>query len=93
MLSPLFQQPESYVNLLAKVSLPPLCRRKDQSVPCRSYEIYQESFADSFLSSADVELIAKIEDELNHEKASGLEGLEDATQNVKLLLDDGPWQV
>lgn len=93
MLSPLFQLPESYVNLLAKVNLPPSCRRKDQSVLRRSYEIYQESFADSFLSPADVELIAKIEDELSHEKASGLEGLEDATQNVKLLLDDGPWQV
>ncbi|KAL1968207.1 hypothetical protein VTN77DRAFT_2042 [Rasamsonia byssochlamydoides] len=41
----------------------------------------------------DVELIAKLEDELRHEKASGLDGLEASVENIKLLLENGPWQV
>ncbi|KAJ9314749.1 hypothetical protein DTO271D3_4995 [Paecilomyces variotii] len=41
----------------------------------------------------DVELVAKFEEELQHEKASGLEDLDASVQNVKYLLENGPWEV
>ncbi|KAL2218474.1 regulatory protein SUAPRGA1 [Thermoascus aurantiacus ATCC 26904] len=41
----------------------------------------------------DAELIAKFEDELRHEKASGLSDLESSVQNVKYVLENGPWEV
>ncbi|KAL2014393.1 hypothetical protein VTN00DRAFT_1918 [Thermoascus crustaceus] len=41
----------------------------------------------------DLELIAKFEEELKHEKASGLSDLESSVQNVKYLLENGPWEV
>lgn len=48
---------------------------------------------DSLSGAGDVELIAKFEEELRHEKASGLDGLEASVENVKLLLENGPWEV
>ncbi|KAL1990119.1 hypothetical protein VTN49DRAFT_5958 [Thermomyces lanuginosus] len=41
----------------------------------------------------DVELIAKVEEELRHEKASGMEGLDAAVENVKLLKEGGVWEI
>ncbi|KAL1859396.1 Mitochondrial acidic protein mam33 [Paecilomyces lecythidis] len=41
----------------------------------------------------DVELVAKFEEELQHEKASGLEDLDASVQNVKYVLENGPWEV
>lgn len=51
-------------------------------------------FADNYVfSTGDAELIAKFEDELRHEKASGLSDLESSVQNVKYVLENGPWEV
>lgn len=41
----------------------------------------------------DVELVAKLEDELKHEKASGLEDLESSVQNIQYVLQNNSWEV
>lgn len=48
-----------------------------------------------FLSSlsGDIELVAKLEDELKHEKASGLEDLDSSVQNIQYVLQNNSWEV
>lgn len=41
----------------------------------------------------DIELVAKLEDELKHEKASGLEDLETSVQNIQFVLQNNSWEV
>jgi complement component 1 Q subcomponent-binding protein len=41
----------------------------------------------------DIELAAKLEDELKHEKASGLEDLETSVQNIQYVLQNNSWEV
>ncbi|KAE8351258.1 mitochondrial glyco protein [Aspergillus coremiiformis] len=41
----------------------------------------------------DFELVAKLEDELKHEKASGLEDLESSVQNIQYVLQNNSWEV
>ncbi|KAG2024874.1 hypothetical protein GB937_003574 [Aspergillus fischeri] len=41
----------------------------------------------------DIELVAKLEDELKHEKASGLEDLETSVQNIQYVLQNNSWEV
>lgn len=41
----------------------------------------------------DPELIAKLEDELKHEKDSGLQDLEESVQNVQYVLQNNSWEV
>lgn len=41
----------------------------------------------------DVELAAKLEDELKHEKASGLADLEPSVQNIQYVLQNNSWEV
>ncbi|OXV11169.1 hypothetical protein Egran_01069 [Elaphomyces granulatus] len=41
----------------------------------------------------DVELLAKFEEELRHEEESGLEGLESSVENIKYVVENGPWEV
>ncbi|GLA61053.1 hypothetical protein AtubIFM54640_001561 [Aspergillus tubingensis] len=44
-------------------------------------------------AEGDVELVAKLEDELKHEKASGLEDLESSVQNIQYVLQNNSWEV
>ncbi|KAL3482432.1 mitochondrial glycoprotein [Aspergillus californicus] len=44
-------------------------------------------------AEGDVELAAKLEDELKHEKASGLEDLESAVQNIQYVLQNNSWEL
>ncbi|GIC86834.1 MAM33 family protein [Aspergillus udagawae] len=44
-------------------------------------------------AEGDVELAAKLEDELKHEKASGLEDLETSVQNIQYVLQNNSWEV
>ncbi|PYH40267.1 MAM33 family protein [Aspergillus saccharolyticus JOP 1030-1] len=44
-------------------------------------------------AEGDVELVAKLEDELKHEKASGLEDLEGSVQNIQYVLQNNSWEV
>ncbi|PWY92654.1 matrix protein [Aspergillus heteromorphus CBS 117.55] len=41
----------------------------------------------------DVELVAKLEEELKHEQASGLEDLEPSVQNIQYVLQNNSWEV
>lgn len=43
--------------------------------------------------AGDFELVAKLEDELKHEKASGLQDLEASVQNVQYVLQNNSWEV
>ncbi|KAL4908098.1 hypothetical protein BDW74DRAFT_148579 [Aspergillus multicolor] len=44
-------------------------------------------------SEGDAELAAKLEDELKHEKSSGLEDLESSVQNIQYVLQNNSWEV
>ncbi|PLB33173.1 MAM33 family protein [Aspergillus candidus] len=44
-------------------------------------------------AEGDFELVAKLEDELKHEKASGLQDLEASVQNVQYVLQNNSWEV
>ncbi|KAL4779411.1 mitochondrial glycoprotein [Aspergillus varians] len=44
-------------------------------------------------AEGDVELAAKLEDELKHEKSSGLEDLESSVQNIQYVLQNNSWEV
>ncbi|OJJ48660.1 hypothetical protein ASPZODRAFT_130769 [Penicilliopsis zonata CBS 506.65] len=44
-------------------------------------------------AEGDVELIAKLEDELKHEKASGLDDLDSSVQNIQYVLQNNAWEV
>ncbi|KAI9925662.1 hypothetical protein ASPWEDRAFT_41787 [Aspergillus wentii DTO 134E9] len=44
-------------------------------------------------AEGDVELVAKLEDEVKHEKASGLEDLESSVQNIQYVLQNNSWEV
>ncbi|OOF96711.1 hypothetical protein ASPCADRAFT_206887 [Aspergillus carbonarius ITEM 5010] len=44
-------------------------------------------------AEGDVELVAKLEEELKHEKASGLEDLESSVQNIQYVLQNNSWEV
>lgn len=44
-------------------------------------------------AEGDPELIAKLEDELKHEKDSGLQDLEESVQNVQYVLQNNSWEV
>lgn len=46
-----------------------------------------------FFVQGDIELVAKLEDELKHEKASGLEDLETSVQNIQYVLQNNSWEV
>jgi hypothetical protein len=41
----------------------------------------------------DAELAAKLEDELKHEKESGLEDLDSSVQNIQYVLQNNSWEV
>jgi hypothetical protein len=41
----------------------------------------------------DAELAAKLEDELKHEKDSGLEDLDSSVQNIQYVLQNNSWEV
>ena len=43
--------------------------------------------------TGDFELVAKLEDELKHEKASGLQDLEASVQNIQYVLQNNSWEV
>ena len=43
--------------------------------------------------AGDFELVAKLEDELKHEKASGLQDLEASVQNIQYVLQNNSWEV
>ncbi|KAE8136372.1 mitochondrial glyco protein [Aspergillus pseudotamarii] len=44
-------------------------------------------------AEGDFELAAKLEDELKHEKASGLEDLDSSVQNIQYVLQNNSWEV
>ncbi|KAK1142678.1 Mitochondrial acidic protein mam33 [Aspergillus melleus] len=44
-------------------------------------------------ADGDVELAAKLEDELKHEKSSGLNDLEASVQNIQYVLQNNSWEV
>ncbi|CBF83528.1 hypothetical protein AN3034.2 [Aspergillus nidulans FGSC A4] len=44
-------------------------------------------------AEGDAELAAKLEDELKHEKSSGLEDLESSVQNIQYVLQNNSWEV
>ncbi|KAI9370138.1 mitochondrial glycoprotein [Aspergillus egyptiacus] len=44
-------------------------------------------------AEGDAELTAKLEDELKHEKASGLEDLDSSVQNIQYVLQNNSWEV
>ncbi|KAL5337345.1 mitochondrial glycoprotein [Aspergillus crustosus] len=44
-------------------------------------------------AEGDAELAAKLEDELGHEKSSGLEDLETSVQNIQYVLQNNSWEV
>ncbi|GES57495.1 regulatory protein SUAPRGA1 [Aspergillus terreus] len=44
-------------------------------------------------AEGDIELVAKLEDELKHEKASGLEDLDSSVQNIQYVLQNNSWEV
>ncbi|OGM39485.1 regulatory protein SUAPRGA1 [Aspergillus bombycis] len=44
-------------------------------------------------AEGDFELVAKLEDELKHEKASGLEDLDSSVQNIQYVLQNNSWEV
>ncbi|KAL4879632.1 mitochondrial glycoprotein [Aspergillus karnatakaensis] len=44
-------------------------------------------------AEGDAELAAKLEDELSHEKSSGLEDLESSVQNIQYVLQNNSWEV
>ncbi|OJJ60720.1 hypothetical protein ASPSYDRAFT_87297 [Aspergillus sydowii CBS 593.65] len=44
-------------------------------------------------AEGDAELSAKLEDELKHEKSSGLEDLESSVQNIQYVLQNNSWEV
>ncbi|KAL5042912.1 hypothetical protein BDW71DRAFT_189091 [Aspergillus fruticulosus] len=44
-------------------------------------------------AEGDSELAAKLEDELKHEKSSGLEDLESSVQNIQYVLQNNSWEV
>ncbi|PKX91936.1 MAM33 family protein [Aspergillus novofumigatus IBT 16806] len=44
-------------------------------------------------AEGDIELVAKLEDELKHEQASGLEDLETSVQNIQYVLQNNSWEV
>lgn len=46
-----------------------------------------------FTATGDVELAAKLEDELSHEKASGLNDLETSVQNIQYVLQNNSFEV
>lgn len=48
---------------------------------------------DNNLVTGDVELIAKLDDELGHEKASGLGDLSEAVKNIETILAENKWEV
>lgn len=48
---------------------------------------------DNYLHIGDVELIAKLDDELGHEKASGLGDLSEAVKNIETILSENKWEV
>ncbi|KAE8153983.1 mitochondrial glyco protein [Aspergillus avenaceus] len=59
-----------------------------------SYAAFSTSRA--FKQSAaegDFELVAKLEDELKHEKASGLEDLDSSVQNIQYVLQNNSWEI
>lgn len=43
--------------------------------------------------AGDIELAAKLEDELKHEKASGLEDLDSSVQNIQYVLQNNAFEV
>lgn len=51
------------------------------------------SFFFFFHFAGDVELAAKLEDELKHEKASGLEDLDSSVQNIQYVLQNNAFEV
>ncbi|KAL4956438.1 mitochondrial glycoprotein [Aspergillus filifer] len=44
-------------------------------------------------AEGDAELVAKLEDEVKHEKSSGLEDLEASVQNIQYVLQNNAWEV
>lgn len=55
---------------------------------------HQRKFADvySSFSTGDVELLAKLEDEIKHEKTSGAEDATEQEASIKYALENGEWQ-
>ncbi|THC89914.1 hypothetical protein EYZ11_010626 [Aspergillus tanneri] len=58
-----------------------------------SYATFSTSQAFKQNADGDVELVAKLEDELKHEKASGLTDLESSVQNIQYVLQNNSWEV
>lgn len=48
---------------------------------------------DTVIFTGDVELAAKLEDELKHEKSSGLGDLEGSVQNIQYVLQNNSFEV
>lgn len=70
---------------------------QNETEPCCQLSIadLRKNHANMGLSMivGDVELVAKLEDELKHEKASGLEDLESSVQNIQYVLQNNSWEV
>ncbi|KAL1979234.1 hypothetical protein VTN96DRAFT_6418 [Rasamsonia emersonii] len=80
--------------LSAAIQRPSLLASTQKSIAKQAYPAFSTArILREPAGEGDVELIAKFEEELRHEKASGLDGLEASVENVKLLLENGPWEV
>lgn len=55
---------------------------------------HRRKFADvySSFSTGDVELLAKLDDEIKHEKSSGAEDAAEQETSIKYALENGEWQ-
>ncbi|PYH98254.1 mitochondrial glyco protein [Aspergillus ellipticus CBS 707.79] len=58
-----------------------------------AYAAFSTSSAFRQTAEGDVELVAKLEEELKHEKASGLEDLDSSVQNIQYVLQNNSWEV
>lgn len=47
----------------------------------------------AFSLTGDLELLAKLEDEVKHEKASGAEDAREQEEGIKYALESGEWKV